>query len=244
MLLELSEFALYQIHRELEALFDSDTVAPSEGRGDAMPEVQLVPLLASVQDDDRMREIMSTWHPDTVYHAAAYKHVPMVEYNPAEGVMNNVFGTLTVAWAAQHSGVARFVLISTDKAVRPTNLMGASKRVAEMILQALAADDIDDVTAYAYARVGYHRSLDMLRRNGWKGHGPVPWEHEPNRGFLRALWALSVAAGRIGEAEEQEGERKATQGRAPRGRGSGRRRRRCSARRRGPRRGRASPAPR
>ena len=62
----------------------------------------------------------------------------------------------------------------------------------------------DDVTVYAYSRVGYHRSLDMLRRNGWKGHGPVPWEHEPNRGFLRALWALSVAAGRIGEAEEQE----------------------------------------
>ncbi len=68
---------------------------------------------------------------------------------------------------------------------------------------ALADDDVDDVTAYAYARVGYHRSLDQLRRNGWKGHGPVPWEHEPNRGFLRALAALATAAGRIGETPEE-----------------------------------------
>ncbi len=69
---------------------------------------------------------------------------------------------------------------------------------------ALAEDSVDDVTAYAYARVGYHRSLDLLRRNGWKGHGPVPWEHEPNRGFLRALAALATAAGRIGEEPEEE----------------------------------------
>jgi hypothetical protein len=68
---------------------------------------------------------------------------------------------------------------------------------------ALADGDVDDVTAYAYARVGYHRSLDLLRRNGWKGHGPVPWEHVPNRGFLRALAALATAAGRIGETAEQ-----------------------------------------
>ncbi len=68
---------------------------------------------------------------------------------------------------------------------------------------ALADEGIDDVTAYAYARVGYHRSLDLLRRNGWKGHGPVPWEHEPNRGFLRALAALTTAAGRIGETPEE-----------------------------------------
>ena len=68
----------------------------------------------------------------------------------------------------------------------------------------LADDHVDDVTAYAYARVGYHRSLDSLRRNGWKGHGPVPWEHEPNRGFLRALAALAQAAGRIGEDHERD----------------------------------------
>lgn len=69
---------------------------------------------------------------------------------------------------------------------------------------ALADGGVDDVTAYAYARVGYHRSLDLLRRNGWKGHGPVPWEHEPNRGFLRALAALATAAERIGETPEAE----------------------------------------
>jgi hypothetical protein len=75
---------------------------------------------------------------------------------------------------------------------------------ATLAEQALADDAVDDVTAYAYARVGYHRSLDLLRRNGWKGHGPVPWEHEPNRGFLRALAALAEAAGRIGEAPEAD----------------------------------------
>ncbi|HVH94241.1 MAG TPA: DUF3151 domain-containing protein [Nocardioidaceae bacterium] len=75
---------------------------------------------------------------------------------------------------------------------------------ATLAEEALAAEDVDDVTAYAYARVGYHRSLDLLRRNGWKGHGPVPWEHEPNRGFLRALAALATAADRIGEAPEAE----------------------------------------
>lgn len=126
LLVELSEFALYAIHQELEErLADKRTI--------------LVPLLASAQDEDRMREIMSTWHPDTVYHAAAYKHVPLVEHNPAEGIKNNVMGTLRTAQAAAENGVADFVFISTDKAVRPTNIMGASKRLAEMALQALAA---------------------------------------------------------------------------------------------------------
>ncbi|WP_334156894.1 polysaccharide biosynthesis protein [Oryzomicrobium sp.] len=126
LLIEQSEFALYAIHQELEA-----KVA---GR-----EIALVPLLASVQDDDRMGEIIATWHPDTLYHAAAYKHVPLVEHNPAEGIKNNVLGTLRTARAAAANGVTDFVLISTDKAVRPTNIMGASKRLAEMVLQALAA---------------------------------------------------------------------------------------------------------
>lgn len=130
LLIEQSEFALYAIHQELEeklAVLDS------------VPPPILVPLLASVQDEDRMREIMSTWHPDTVYHAAAYKHVPLVEHNPAAGIKNNVLGTLRTAQAAAENGVTDFVLISTDKAVRPTNVMGASKRLAEMTLQALAA---------------------------------------------------------------------------------------------------------
>lgn len=130
LLIEQSEFALYAIHQELE-----EKLAGLDG---AAPPV-LVPLLASVQDDDRMREILSTWHPDTVYHAAAYKHVPLVEHNPAAGIKNNVLGTLRTAQAAVENGVSDFVLISTDKAVRPTNVMGASKRLAEMALQALAA---------------------------------------------------------------------------------------------------------
>jgi FlaA1/EpsC-like NDP-sugar epimerase len=127
LLIEQSEFALYAIHQELE-----EKLADSK--------IKLVPLLATVQDEPRIHEIMSTWKPDTVYHAAAYKHVPLVEHNPAEGIKNNVLGTLKAAKAAAENGVADFVLVSTDKAVRPTNIMGASKRLAEMVLQALAAN--------------------------------------------------------------------------------------------------------
>jgi FlaA1/EpsC-like NDP-sugar epimerase len=139
LLIELSEFALYAVHQEL-----SEKLA-----GQA---TELIPLLASVQDADRMREIMATWRPHTVYHAAAYKHVPLVEHNPAEGVKNNVLGTLHTAQAAVEYGVADFVLISTDKAVRPTNTMGASKRLAEMVLQALAAEHA--TTTFAMVRFG------------------------------------------------------------------------------------------
>jgi FlaA1/EpsC-like NDP-sugar epimerase len=125
-LIEQSEFALYEIQQELqEKIEDSATL--------------LVPVLASVRDAERLNEIFSDWKPDTVYHAAAYKHVPLVEHNPIEGIRNNTLGTLTAAQAAAEHGVSDFVLISTDKAVRPTNIMGASKRLAEMALQALAA---------------------------------------------------------------------------------------------------------
>jgi FlaA1/EpsC-like NDP-sugar epimerase len=130
LLIEQSEFSLYAIHQELEKRL---------GGLKSVKIPILVPLLASVQDDNRMREIMSTWRPDTVYHAAAYKHVPLVEHNLAEGIKNNVLGTLCTAQAAAENGVTDFVLISTDKAVRPTNIMGASKRLAEMALQAFAA---------------------------------------------------------------------------------------------------------
>ncbi len=123
LLVENSEFALYDIHQELEKR-DS--------------RLRLVPLLASVQDMKRMDEIMAAWHPETLFHAAAYKHVPLVEHNLAEGVKNNVLGTVNTAQAAIHQGVIDFVLVSTDKAVRPTNIMGASKRLAEMCLQALS----------------------------------------------------------------------------------------------------------
>lgn len=141
LLIEQSEFALYGIHKELEEKqAGSDTV--------------LVPLFASVQDEDRMREILSTWRPDTVYHAAAYKHVPLVEHNPAAGIKNNVLGTLYTAMAAAENGVIDFVLISTDKAVRPTNVMGASKRLAEMVLQALAAKPENAGTRFCMVRFG------------------------------------------------------------------------------------------
>lgn len=128
LLLDHSEFALYSIHEELRglcALHASQT--------------ELVPMLGSVVHYARLAMLCRTWRPTSVYHAAAYKHVPLVEDNATEGVMNNVLGTLNLARAAIAHGVEHFVLVSTDKAVRPTNVMGASKRVAEMILQALAA---------------------------------------------------------------------------------------------------------
>ena len=130
LLVEMSEFALYQIHQEIQSALKLSEVFLGE-------DLELVPLLASVCDEVRMHEIMDTWKPHTIYHAAAYKHVPLVEHNPAEGVRNNVWGTKVCAEAAIRNGVQNFVLISTDKAVRPTNVMGASKRLAEMVLQAL-----------------------------------------------------------------------------------------------------------
>lgn len=128
LLLDHSEYALYAIHDALaaEALLQGD--------------IELVSLLGSVCDARRMNEVMAVWKPDIVYHAAAYKHVPIVEHNPAEGVRNNVLGTLIVAALAMRHSVGRFVLVSTDKAVRPTNIMGASKRLAELVLQAFAAE--------------------------------------------------------------------------------------------------------
>ncbi len=139
LLLEQSEYALYMIHSELQARLEDQ-------------EILLIPLLASVQDGNRMHEIMSTWRPNTVYHAAAYKHVPLVEHNPVAGVNNNVLGTLSTALAAADNGVSDFVLVSTDKAVRPTNVMGASKRLAEMVLQALT--EKSDSTKFSMVRFG------------------------------------------------------------------------------------------
>ncbi|MRS98712.1 NAD-dependent epimerase/dehydratase family protein [Ralstonia pickettii] len=132
-LVEHNEFGLYSIHRELEGL-----------RAEHRLSVEIVPLLASVANLGRLREICRLHRPATVYHAAAYKHVPLVESNPSEGVRNNIFGTLNMARAAMESGAEYFVLVSTDKAVRPTNVMGASKRMAELVLQALAASDTVD----------------------------------------------------------------------------------------------------
>jgi FlaA1/EpsC-like NDP-sugar epimerase len=130
LLVENHEFALYQIHQELASLVSRDEL-----------DLQVVPILANVCNLERISAVCRTHRPAAVYHAAAYKHVPMVESNPGEGIVNNVLGTMNMARAAIDAQVDSFVLISTDKAVRPTNIMGASKRVAEMVLQALAASD-------------------------------------------------------------------------------------------------------
>ncbi|OSM05305.1 putative polysaccharide biosynthesis protein capd [Magnetofaba australis IT-1] len=127
-LFERSEYALYAIERELRAQLEK-----LEGE-----KPELMPILGSVDHRTRMQSVISTFGVQTIYHAAAYKHVPIVEANPIEGVMNNIFGTLYAAEAALAEGVETFVLVSTDKAVRPTNVMGATKRFAELILQALA----------------------------------------------------------------------------------------------------------
>ena len=129
LLLDHSEFNLYSILSELEQRIARESLP-----------VQLLPILGSVRNPDKLLDVMKTWHVDTVYHAAAYKHVPMVEHNIAEGVLNNVIGTLNTAQAALQAGVANFVLISTDKAVRPTNVMGSTKRLAELTLQALSRE--------------------------------------------------------------------------------------------------------
>ena len=123
---EMNEYALYALNEELSLR------AQDAG-------VECLPVLGSVRDRERLATVFLNQRPDTVYHAAAYKHVPLVEHNPAEGIWNNTLGTLNTAQAAAQAQVSDFVLISTDKAVRPTNVMGASKRLAEMVLQALAA---------------------------------------------------------------------------------------------------------
>ncbi|WP_438826819.1 polysaccharide biosynthesis protein [Pseudomonas lopnurensis] len=129
LLFEHSEFNLYSIHMELERRIEREALS-----------TRLVPILGSIRNGDRLLDVLQTWKVETIYHAAAYKHVPMVEHNVAEGVLNNILGTMNAAQAAVQAGVANFVLISTDKAVRPTNVMGSTKRVAEMILQALSRE--------------------------------------------------------------------------------------------------------
>jgi FlaA1/EpsC-like NDP-sugar epimerase len=127
LLLDHNEFGLYSIHQELQGLCLAGNL-----------QVELHPLLGSVAHVQRLQDICGAYRPNVVYHAAAYKHVPLVESNPAEGIFNNVFGTLNMALAARACGASHFVLVSTDKAVRPTNVMGATKRMAELVLQSLA----------------------------------------------------------------------------------------------------------
>jgi FlaA1/EpsC-like NDP-sugar epimerase len=169
LLVELTEFALYAVEHELQSLI-SET---------SMSDVQLLPLLANVRDASRMEEIFRTWKPHTVYHAAAYKHVPLVEHNPVEGVKNNVLGTLNTAQLAAKHAVSDFVLISTDKAVRPTNVMGTSKRLAEMVLQAQALTILEasGKTCFSMVRfgnvLGSSGSVVPLFRKQIKDGGPI-----------------------------------------------------------------------
>ncbi|TFY92300.1 polysaccharide biosynthesis protein [Pseudomonas nabeulensis] len=129
LLFDHAEYNLYCILSELEQRIQLEALG-----------VNLLPILGSVRQQDQLLEVMKTWSVDTVYHAAAYKHVPMVEHNIAEGILNNVIGTLNTAQAALQAGVENFVLISTDKAVRPTNVMGSTKRLAELVLQGLSRE--------------------------------------------------------------------------------------------------------
>lgn len=215
LLVEHSEFGLYTIHQELEAALHERS---SHGQADT----KVVPLLGNVRDYGRMSDIFRAYKPDTVYHAAAYKHVPMVEHNPCEGVANNVLGTLNVARAAMESGAMSFVLISTDKAVRPTNVMGASKRIAEMILQALAAETMvrfDDEapviglarnrTRFAMVRfgnvLGSSGSVVPLFRKQIETGGPITLTHpDVTRYFMTIPEAaqLVLQAGAMGQGGE------------------------------------------
>jgi FlaA1/EpsC-like NDP-sugar epimerase len=169
LLLDHSEFNLFTIHQELQnrALLEKSITS-------------IIPLLGNVTDKHAMDKICCSHKPSTLYHAAAYKHVPMVERNPVEGLRNNIFGTLSMAGAAAENGVENFVLISTDKAVRPTNIMGASKRICELVLQAFATEE--NKTCFSMVRfgnvLGSSGSVVPLFRRQIKAGGPVTITHK------------------------------------------------------------------
>ena len=160
-LYEMSELALYTIEKELSDI--------------GIHSLDIYPILGSVNNKNRLSNVLKRFEVDTIYHAAAYKHVPMVEFNNTEGVDNNIFGTLNCVQAAIEFGVKTFVLISTDKAVRPTNTMGATKRSAELILQALSAEQSDTkLTMVRFGNViGSSGSVIPLFKQQIKDGGPV-----------------------------------------------------------------------
>jgi len=181
-LFEHSEFALYKIESELRENYGK--------------QLKIVPILGSVCNFNRVRTAISVFEVDTIYHAAAYKHVPLVEFNPIEGIHNNFFGTLNTALAALECGVKTFLLISTDKAVRPTNIMGASKRLSEMALQALAKHG-DHKTVFTMVRfgnvLGSSGSVVPLFRKQIRTGGPVTVTHpEITRYFMTIPEAVQL----------------------------------------------------
>lgn len=199
LLLDHSEYSLYRIEAELSTHLGSQSSIKTE----------LIPLLGSVRDAGRLEHVFKRWQIDTVYHAAAYKHVPLVEHNPAEGLQNNVLGTLNLAQIAKDHGVSHFVLISTDKAVRPTNVMGATKRFAELVLQALA--DLQDGSKTCFSMVRFGNVLDSsgsvvpLFRDQIKAGGPVTLTHpEVTRYFMTIPEAaqLVIQAGAMANGGE------------------------------------------
>lgn len=215
-LLEHNEYGLYAIHRELEVLCQQLNL-----------QVELVPRLATIRNLRRLRTVFELYRPHSVFHAAAYKHVPLVQSNPSEGVLNNVFGTLNAARAAMEVGVENFVLISTDKAVRPTNVMGATKRMAELVIQSLAsagtvdfshiderpATDalplIQNQTNFCMVRfgnvLGSSGSVVPLFRNQLKKGGPLTVTHKDvTRYFMTIPEAaqLVLQAGAMGRGGE------------------------------------------
>lgn len=179
-LVESSEYGLYAIGQELQAVI----------RG--LPEGQqpeLIEELGNVTDQPTVRRLLARWRPETIFHAAAYKHVPLVEANPIAGIGNNVCGTLFMATEADRVGVTNFVLISTDKAVRPTNIMGASKRVCELVLQGLAARG--SKTIFAMVRfgnvLGSSGSVVPLFREQIRNGGPVTVTHRDVTRFFMTI---------------------------------------------------------
>ncbi len=207
-LFEHSEFNLYSIQKELDARVCKEAL-----------DVRVVPILGSIRQVKRLREVMSAWKVNTVYHAAAYKHVPMVEHNTVEGILNNVIGTLNTAQAAIAEQVEHFVLISTDKAVRPTNIMGCTKRLAEMVLQALSKEASSSLftslsdkqtypnnTRFTMVRfgnvLGSSGSVIPLFREQIKQGGPVTVTHpKMTRYFMTIPEAsqLVIQAGAMGQ---------------------------------------------
>ncbi len=191
-LFEISEVALYTIHKDLMKIEEN---------------INILPVLGSVTSKKRIYETLKRYSVNTIYHAAAYKHVPMVEFNYFEGINNNIFGTLNCAQAAIDNGVETFVLISTDKAVRPTSIMGVSKRFAELILQALSAKKL--MTKFLMVRfgnvLGSSGSVFPLFKEQIKDGGPVTITHQNmTRYFMTKSEAveLVIQAGSMGEGGE------------------------------------------
>ena len=156
--------------------------------------VKIIPLLTSVQDRKNIRTILGSWKPDTVYHAAAYKHVPIVEHNLAEGVKNNVFGTLTIAQASLDNGISDFVFISTDKAVRPNNVMGTTKRLCEIYVKYISNKFNKNFSIVRFGNVvGSSGSVIPLFINQIKKGGPLTvTDPEVTRYFMTIPDAASL----------------------------------------------------